>query len=102
MAIYDPHAIVKPETKVYEKDKSNQYIIWVMTRSYISKIDGAVSGQARHSKTFCVACKVRDRLKGLLSPEECLPIMQEYNQRCEPPWSDEELLHKLVSAWGTP
>ncbi len=102
MAIYDPHWIAKPVVKAYEKDKSNQYIVWVMTRSFISKFEGAVSGQAGHNKTFYVACKVRDRLKGLFSPEECLPIMQEYNERCDPPWSDKELLHKLKSAWRTP
>lgn len=102
MAIHDLHSIAKPECKPYERDENNQYIAWVMTRAYISKIEGAVSGQAGHNKTFYVACKIRDRLAGIMPPEACLPIIQEYNERCDPPWSDEELLHKLKSAWRTP
>jgi len=77
----------------------NGYVAVTICQSYVDTIEGAVSGQGGHNKTFYVACKIRDRLKGLLSPEECLPIMQSYNERCEPKWSDAELLHKLRSAW---
>jgi len=86
------------DTSIATEEK-NDYVVWIMTRGYVGKIEGAVSGQAGHSKTFYVACKIRDRLAGIFTAEECLPIMQEYNQRCDPPWSDAELLHKLRSAF---
>ena len=35
-----------------------------------------------------------------LSPEEAMPLMLEYNQRCEPPWTERDLWHKLRSAVG--
>ena len=30
-----------------------------------------------------------------LEPAEAMPLLQEFNQRCEPPWTDAELQHKL-------
>lgn len=59
---------------------------------------GAVSGQGGHDVTFGVACAL---VWGFgLSPEEAMPIMQQYNGRCSPPWSERELWHKLRSALG--
>jgi len=56
----------------------------------------AVSGQGGHNQAFAVACVL---VQGFgLSPQEALPILHEYNQRCQPPWSDNELLHKLEGA----
>jgi hypothetical protein len=65
-------------------------------RRYIGRIEPAVSGQLGHRQTFFVA---RALVHGFaLSKEAALPFLQEYNQRCEPPWSEEELEHKLDSA----
>jgi hypothetical protein len=33
-----------------------------------------------------------------LDDEEALRFLREYNQRCEPPWNEEELKHKVKSA----
>lgn len=70
-----------------------------MTAAYVDKCDAAVSGQGGHNATFRVACKIRDRLSRLFGPDECLPLMLQYNRRCQPPWTEAELLHKLRSAW---
>ena len=70
------------------------------TRRYIIRIEGAVSGQGGHGRTFRVACAIADRLAHVLSPEEALPLIEEWNTKCEPVWTEPELLHKLKSAWS--
>ena len=65
-------------------------------RTYVSRIPPAVSGQGGHAQTFMVACRLTHAFG--LTIEKALPVLQEFNLRCEPPWSDEELMHKLVSA----
>ncbi len=62
----------------------------------VDRMEPAVSGQGGHAKTFDMACSL---VKGFnLTVAEALPIAQAYNARCQPPWSDEELRHKLESA----
>lgn len=46
--------------------------------------------------TFAVAVVLRYGFD--LSEEESWPILIDYNKRCEPPWSEKELRHKLTSA----
>jgi hypothetical protein len=65
-------------------------------RSYIAHIEGAISGQRGHDRTFRVAC-VLVRKFGL-SIEQAWPLFLEWNLQCEPPWSERELLHKLQDA----
>jgi len=65
-------------------------------RSYLSRLDGAQSGAGGHDTTFKAAAAL---VKGFdLSPEDAMPLMEDYNARCSPPWSLAELRHKLVSA----
>lgn len=65
-------------------------------RKYIAKMPPAISGQGGHKQTFCVACRL---VLGFgLSPAAALPLLQEYNQRCDPAWTDAELEHKLTDA----
>ena len=68
--------------------------------AYLAKIPPAVSGESGHDTTFHAACVlVRDFD---LSIEDALPILAEWNDRCSPPWSDRELLHKLSDADKAP
>lgn len=65
-------------------------------RKYVDKMDAAVSGDGGHSKTFAVACVL---VKGFeLSSSDALDVLREYNQRCDPPWSERELQHKIDDA----
>ena len=62
--------------------------------AYARKTPGAVAGQGGSLATFKLAVAL---VKGFgLSEEQALAVMQkEYNPRCEPPWSESELRHKL-------
>ena len=64
--------------------------------AYIAAVPGAVSGQGGHGQTFKAACYLVNGWG--LSAAEALPYLQTYNQRCEPPWTDKELAHKLSDA----
>lgn len=65
-------------------------------RAYVSKMPAAVSGQNGHVATFHVACVL---VQGFgLTPSQAMPLLEEYNERCEPPWTERELEHKLDGA----
>lgn len=63
---------------------------------YLQKIPPAVSGQGGHAQTFAVA-KILVFGFGL-SDSHALPFLRQYSQRCLPPWSEKELVHKIKSA----
>lgn len=65
-------------------------------RSYLATIEGAISGQGGHNKTFRLACVLIQKFE--LTIEQAWPLFAEWNQQCEPPWSEKELLHKLQDA----
>lgn len=65
-------------------------------RRYVGKMPAAVSGGGGHNATFHVACVL---VQGFgLSPEQAFPLIAEFNQRCDPPWTEKDLWHKLRGA----
>jgi hypothetical protein len=65
---------------------------------YLSVCDPAVAGSGGHNMTFRITCTL---LHGFcLSPTETFQLLKIYNEKCEPPWSDGELRHKILSAAG--
>jgi hypothetical protein len=83
------------ETKRKEHEASRLSVI-ERARKYLDTIPGAVSGQDGHGQTFKAACALV--LGFCLTKPEAMVLLSEYNRRCEPPWSERELLHKLDSA----
>lgn len=66
---------------------------------YVAAMPPAISGSGGHDATFAAACAL---VKGFgLSVAESRSILQEYNARCNPAWSERELEHKLQQADGT-
>jgi len=66
-------------------------------RAYLSAMAPAVSGQGGHSATWDAAVAM---VRGFnLDPEAALAILvADYNPRCNPPWSERELRHKVQDA----
>lgn len=65
-------------------------------RKYIVRIPTAVSGQSGHNQTFKTACCL---VLGFGLPrEDALALLREWNQGCQPPWTDRELQHKVDDA----
>ncbi len=70
--------------------------VFERARKYVAKMPAAVSGQDGHGRTFNVACVLV--LGFALSDSDAMRLLAEYNQACQPPWSDKELAHKIRSA----
>ena len=69
-------------------------------RKYISKLPPSVSGSKGHDAAFHAACSIA---LGFGLPEGvALMLMQEWNQLCQPAWSDRELVHKVKQAGKQP
>ncbi|HRQ87534.1 MAG TPA: hypothetical protein PLA50_01980 [Bacteroidia bacterium] len=65
-------------------------------RRYVAAMPPAISGSGGHDATFAAACAL---IKGFgLSVSEARPLLAEYNGRCDSPWSERELEHKLQQA----
>lgn len=64
--------------------------------AYLAKLPAAVSGQDGHGATYAAACRL---VEFGLEYNEALRLLLEYNSRCQPPWSEGELKHKLSDAF---
>ncbi len=64
-------------------------------RAYVGEMGPAISGQGGHDLTMSVACRVVERV---LDEDDAWAVLQEWNESCEPPWSERELRHKLDDA----
>jgi len=68
--------------------------------AYVARMPGAISGSGGHTAAMKVA---RACATGFgLSESEILTVLEVWNQRCEPPWSDRELAHKAKEAATKP
>lgn len=65
-------------------------------RAYLAKIPGAVSNQSGHTATFNAVAAIMIGFD--LSESDTLHLITEdFNPRCDPPWSERELKHKIKS-----
>ncbi len=66
-------------------------------RRYLVKVPGAISGSGGHAQTLTAAAHL---VRGFdLDPETALELLtDDFNPRCEPPWSEKELRHKVKEA----
>jgi len=65
-------------------------------RRFLISVEPAVCGQHGDLRTFRVCCRV---VRGFgLSDDEAMAVLDEWNARCAPPWSEQELLEKVQNA----
>jgi len=64
-------------------------------RAYVAKMDSAIAGQNGSGTAFNVACEL---FRFGLTDSEADGVFREYNERCEPPWNEKEIDHKLSDA----
>jgi DNA primase RepB-like protein len=63
---------------------------------YLAAVPPAIACQHGDARTFRVCCRL---VRGFaLSDAEALGALSAWNSRCEPPWSQRELIRKLASA----
>ncbi len=68
--------------------------------AYLEAVPGAVAGQHGHDATYKVACVVIKDFA--LSMDDALTALRTWNDRCSPPWSDDDLIRKLQEADKSP
>lgn len=64
---------------------------------YTERCEPAVAGQGGHKATFRVACKA---VEFGLTISDTMVVLREFNQRCDPAWTEAELRHKAEQAHG--
>lgn len=69
-------------------------------QTYVEKIPGATSGGGGHNQTFSVAVALTQGFE--LAESDAMSVFKSWNNRCDPPWSDADLAHKLKDAAGRP
>ena len=63
---------------------------------FLLAVEPAVAGQHGDLRTFRICCRV---VRGFeLSDHEAMSVLSEWNARCQPPWSERELLMKVQNA----
>lgn len=69
--------------------------------AYLDRIPPAISGAGGHSQTYAAATAM---VHGFgLDPDTAFRLLADrYNPRCQPPWSDKELRHKINDAASKP
>ncbi|HEY3382590.1 MAG TPA: DNA-primase RepB domain-containing protein [Vicinamibacterales bacterium] len=65
-------------------------------RRYLSAVPPAVAGQRGDVRTFRVCCRLARGFE--LDTDAALQVLADWNARCEPPWSERELIAKLEHA----
>jgi hypothetical protein len=69
--------------------------------AYLDKLPPAISGQGGHAATYTAATVLVHGFE--IDPERALTLLLDhYNPRCEPPWTEKELRHKVTSAATKP
>jgi hypothetical protein len=68
--------------------------------AYVARADPAIEGNGGDQQTFKVACSLVNGWA--LTAEQALPYLEGYNAKCEPPWTEKELRHKLAKAETAP
>ena len=67
-------------------------------RDYLAQLPPAVSGCRGHDTTFMAACWL---VRFGLGDRDAMALLREFNERCQPPWTEKELAHKLEDARKT-
>jgi len=65
--------------------------------SWLDNQEAAVEGQAGDHETFKIAARGRDF--GLPARLTLKAMLEHYNERCQPPWSEDELKRKIYNAY---
>lgn len=89
-----------PPERTADTPRSQRNDVSDRAAKYLDRLPPAISGQGGHNATFHAACVL---VLGFgMSPQDAYPLLSEFNQRCNPPWSERELMHKLHSAEKQP
>jgi hypothetical protein len=79
------------------RDRRDRSRAFQSAAKYLDKCPIAISGQGGHNTTFAVVSKVV-RAFPELEENELWILLDDWNSRCDPPWSKRDLMHKISDA----
>jgi hypothetical protein len=82
---------------IRERDRRPQYLDRLRrAQGFLRGVEPAVAGQHGDLRTFRVCCRI---VRGFdLSDDDAMSVLNEWNARCVPPWSDRDLREKVRNA----
>ena len=89
-----PESIPRPAAHYDRRLRSNPF---QRAARYLDKCDIAISGSGGHNTTFAACLKLAGSFPEL-TEDECWILISDWNSRCQPPWNEKELAHKLHDA----
>src|SRR5262245_59395693 len=95
-----PHKIIFFMNPISERPRTFVDLIQ-RAKNYLTKVSPAISGQNGHGQLYTAAVALTVGFK--LSEADALSLLKsDYNTRCQPPWTDAELIHKCREAVTKP
>lgn len=85
-----------PRQSAYDERK-NKSTAFQRAARYLDNCPAAVSGSGGHQTTFTTALKLTTAFPELDEAELWI-LLTDWNNRCQPPWTKRELMHKLSDA----
>ena len=88
---------LKPQPRPQATHRADPGNLLERARKYLATLPAAIAGQSGHNSAFYAACCLVQGFE--LPADRAFELLwNEYNPRCEPPWSEAELRHKVASA----
>lgn len=88
--------VVEPAPPLRPSSRHTSLDIDQRARRYLAQVDAAIAGQHGDLHTFRTCCRI---VRGFaLSDEDALRALDEWNARCEPPWTERDLRDKILRA----
>lgn len=98
LATPEPAQRAAPVIPIRSQGTADRWSAIDRARAYIERMPEAISGSGGHTATWNVARKLADF--GLSESEILGVLVNDYNPRCQPPWSQRELEHKAADAYN--
>jgi hypothetical protein len=95
---FPPLKEISPRSHSINQRGPREFDLPVMERAkrYVASVPPAIAGQHGDVHTFRVCCRLTRGFA--LDDEQALHVLAEWNARCQPPWSEAELVDKLRRA----
>ena len=101
LPVFDPAWLEIDEKREFPKPAPTRRLTdgdWLLhrVRRYLKATPPAIQGEGGDNHTYQVCCGL---VRGFdLTDADALELLREWNQRCEPPWSEAELAAKIKGA----
>jgi hypothetical protein len=95
---FPPIMATIPTTRQIEPREFREFERSILERAkrYVASVPPAIEGQHGDVHTFRICCRLTRGFA--LDDEQALHVLADWNARCQPPWSEAELLEKLRHA----